>query len=105
MSSVQKHHKRRANQPHNAAVAVVRKAERNRLIAVRYWWLTEQCKLRTSYVIEVLAEREFFLTERYIMRLICSSGAVLRELKASPPSVQQLRTQYPSYAWLSGISI
>lgn len=45
-------------------------ARRNERIYERYLYWTEQQRLRFDYTIQTLSEREFFLSEGYIIEII-----------------------------------
>lgn len=79
--------------------------ERDRLIAIRWWWLSDHLKLRSSYALEVLSSREFFLQDRYIMYIIERQGDVLRAMREHRPSAKEMAKLYPSFVWTSGASI
>lgn len=82
-----------------------RRRERDRLIAVRWWWLSHHLNLRTSYVLEILSRREFYLQERYIMRIIEEQDMVIRSMTKHRPSAREVSRLYPSFVWRDGASM
>lgn len=79
--------------------------ERDKLIALRYWWYTERIKLNERYVLELLSHREFFLNERYVETIIQRQSSFISSLRGSMISASELRERYPSYLWVPNVSI
>jgi hypothetical protein len=57
---------------------------RNEALLRRYWTLTEEEHLRFDYVLKILSEQEFFLSEETIMNIIRTHGNKIRDLIATP---------------------
>lgn len=92
-------------QPIEGDLREARLRERDRLIAVRWWWLSHHLKLRTSYVLEVMSQREFYMHERSILRIVDEQSAVLKSMKEYKPTAREISKHYPSFVWAHGASV
>lgn len=74
-------------------------SERNRFIALRYYYWTEIIRRRTDDVMSILSMQEFFVDEQTIWNIILSQGDYLKEMNEVRPTLRYLRTLYPSFKW------
>jgi len=73
-------------------------ANRNRLIAVRYYFYTRMVRRNFPDTYNAL-EAEFFLSQIQLTRIVASFTEELLSLKKNPPTTKQLAAEYPFFVW------
>jgi len=71
---------------------------RNSALVARYYYLSEIHRLRFDDVVSRLSVF-FFISETYIMRLLCELEPQYTEIMDVKPSREELKKQFPYYDW------
>ncbi len=68
--------------------------KRNRVLAVRYYYWTEIKRRRFDDVLNILADREFFIEARTISNILVQQQAFLDKMIMRRPPMRELREEY-----------
>lgn len=77
---------------------------RNEKICRRYYYWTEQMRLRFDDTLRILSQEEFFLGEEYIMRIIRETAPTLKDIdvravpKVRKPKLSAMQMELFDYA-------
>lgn len=76
-----------------------RLAERDRLVASRFWYWSEVKRVRYDDVLRILGEREFFLDERTVQRALLRAADVVSGLEREAGALRRLKREHPCWNW------
>lgn len=94
---------RHRTQPQSCDGSIVSRRDRlnvrDRVLVARYYYWTELERRRFDDVLHILSEREFFVEERTISRVLLSQDAFFTELCRDKVSRKQLHKMFPGFDW------
>lgn len=72
---------------------------RDRLLVARYYYWTEIKRRRFDDTLEILQDKEVFISEKRIEAILREQDEYLVELITYKTSANELRKQFPSFNW------
>lgn len=73
-------------------------ADRDHLLIARYFFYGTYTSLRFESIIKNISG-EFFLSERRVSDIVEANISTLKQLRAEPPSIKDLRAKWPHLSW------
>lgn len=72
-------------------------AKRNKVIVARFYYWSECKRVRRDDVLRTLSQKEFFVDERTITRVLQDEQKMLSEMCETNPTLKQLGQMFPRF--------